>query len=193
MGNQIRIVAGGPPNDFQKIFPNFSTKIYNPFLLWYYFRMARKKKIITPLPTILDYTPAVRLRAALRAKIRDNALLPVEKRLSRYELFVSAGYPESHARALTDMLVENDKFKHVANKGFDADSAKLVIQEIAHDPLVRPEQRLRAAEDMLKVLGLFREGGNDSPTSTILAQLLRDMFKASETRPKIIEVENLNK
>ncbi len=135
----------------------------------------------------LTYTSEFELEAALRENIRLNNALPVSKRRSRYEVLISSGYSEHRARALADILVEQDKFKEIKNKGFDEESAKLVIQEIAHDEHVKPEVRLKAAEDMLKVLGLFRESPSPSDsTGTILAQLLTDMFKRSENKPKIV-------
>lgn len=129
----------------------------------------------------------------LRELIRENNALPLEKRRTKYDLLVSAGYPETKARALADILVEDNNFKIINNRGFDVESAKLVVQEIAHDTSIKPEVRLKAAEDIFKVHGLFKEGpeSNDK-ASAILAQLLSDMFHRSESRPKIVETKEIN-
>jgi hypothetical protein len=138
-------------------------------------------------PMVLDYSPEFAMKERLKMLIFRNLQLPAEARSSKYELLLEAGYPEIKARALADILVEGDKETRLKRRGFDENSAKKVISDIAHDETIKPDVRLKAAEDMLKVLGVFRdnEGGSEK-TSGILAQLLSDIFHKSESRPKIV-------
>jgi len=139
-----------------------------------------------PPPKILEYTPETERILILRTLVKENLALPVSARRSQYDLLLAAGYQEQRARSLSNILVQNGKRIIVAERGFDVESAKLVVSELAHDELVKPEVRLKAAEDMLKVLGIFKESPDfGEGASAILAQLLSDMFKASENRPKI--------
>lgn len=79
------------------------------------------------------------------------------------------------------------------SKGFDTDSAKYIIQEIAHNTNNKPEVRLKAAETILKVTGAYKENDEQDGSASILAQLLSDMFKSSENKPKIpMSIEELS-
>ncbi|MBI2062162.1 MAG: hypothetical protein HYT64_00490 [Candidatus Yanofskybacteria bacterium] len=147
-----------------------------------------QKNFSKKFPSLLEYSEESKCIMLLRQLVKDNSKLPVNKQKSRYDLLLSAGYSEHKARALCSILTENGVTIEVPQKGFDVNSAKLVISELAHDENIKPEVRLKAAEDILKVFGVFSEGGGgDGKASEILAQLLHDMFKRSESRPKIIK------
>ena len=139
-------------------------------------------------PHILEYSPEIAMKERLKKLICQNLELPVEARKSKLDLLIEAGYPEKRARALADILVEGSKTTIISKRGFDEQSAKKVISEIAHDENIKPEVRLKAAEDMLKVLGIYRDTPSDGGAATIMAQLLSDIFAKSESRPKIIEM-----
>ncbi len=138
-------------------------------------------------PHVLDYSPEIQMKERLKQLILLNLQLPIEARKSKLDILIEAGYPEKRAKALADILVEGGKETIINKRGFDENSAKKVISELAHDENIKPEVRLKAAEDMLKTLGLFREQPPDGGAATIMAQLLSDIFKRSESRPKIIE------
>ena len=138
-------------------------------------------------PHVLNYSPEIQMRERLKRLILENNSLPIEARRSKLTLLIEAGYPEEKARMLADILVEGGKETILPKRGFDENSAKKVISDIAHDENNKPDVRLKAAEDMLKILGVFKEPDKDGGAATIMAQLLKDIFDRSENSPKIIE------
>lgn len=128
--------------------------------------------------------------AKLKEIIARNNELPPEKRVTKYDILIEAGYSHEVASALSGQLIQNGKVKVIPQKGFDADSAKLVLQELMHDSLVKDEIRLKAAEDTLKIHGEFKDGSEGSPgsTSAILAGILRDIFNSSTKNSKVKHV-----
>lgn len=84
---------------------------------------------------------------------RENATLPFEDQRTIYELLILAGYPADEVRAADLTLYEDGVPRTLTARGFDASSAKLVVQEILHDPAARSDTRLKAAEMTLKATG----------------------------------------
>ena len=126
--------------------------------------------------------------ARLKELMDENLKRPPEERITKYDLLIQAGYSQEVAASLTGQLIQNGKIRVIPQKGFDSDSAKLVLQELMHDPTVKEETRLKAAEDTLKIHGEFKDGSENAPgtTSAILAGILRDIFDSN--KPKIKQV-----
>lgn len=131
------------------------------------------------------------IRQRLKSLLEEESKLPPEQRTPKYDLMIAAGFPIEVAQAVCGMLIQNGKVKVISRKGFDEDSAKLVIQEIMHDPAAKEETRLKAAEDVLKIEGGFDAGRTGDQTSQILAGLLRDIFQHNTNRSKVLEVEQI--
>lgn len=141
---------------------------------------------------LLNPEPEVEKLHRLKKLAEKNSLLPEEKQKNRYELLLEAGYSKEKARSIENILVENDSETQLKNRGFDANSAKLVIQEIAHDKSLNPDIRLKAAKEMLEVLGLRKSGGDHGEVANTLANILQDIYKNSENRPKLLTVNEVN-
>lgn len=140
---------------------------------------------------MIDWSNDTIRLARLRALVQRNRTLPAGQQLTRYELAIEAGFDEDRARALDNRLIQNQKETKVETRGFDADSAKLVIQEIAHDSETKAETRLKAAELMLEVLGVKKKPSDSSQVALTLANILQDIFDKSEGRPKLISVKEV--
>lgn len=115
--------------------------------------------------------------------IEKNRTLPPALQKSKFALLIDAGFPYDKAIQLSNLLFENGKVKHeIRHRGFDADSAKLTMQEIMHDERNTAEVRLKAATETLKVLDEYKGKNEGDSTSQILAGLLRDIFDANKNR-----------
>lgn len=128
-------------------------------------------------------------RERLKSLILQNQELEPGERKSKYELLVLAGFPDDVAKALSGVLIENGVQKIIPMRGVDTDGAKLVLQEIMHDPSAKDDVRLKAAEDTLKLTGALREPENGDKTSQILAGILRDIASDSRDRTRLYEKE----
>ncbi len=130
-------------------------------------------------------TPKEAIPAEVKEKlielINKNHVLPPALQKSRFTMLVEAGYPYDKAISLCNILFENDHAtREIRHRGFDANSAKLTMQEIMHDERTSPETRLKAATETLKVLGEYDDPETPKDkTANILADILRDVMKSN--------------
>jgi hypothetical protein len=80
------------------------------------------------------------------------------KQVAKYNHLIASGYTEEKARQLSKVLRQDDITTDIDSLGFDEKSAKYIVQEISHDPSIRPETRLKGAAIMLDTLGLKGDG-----------------------------------
>ena len=79
-----------------------------------------------------------------------------KKPLNKGELVVMSGYSKTTATQQIPAVFEQKGVKEeLAILGFDEESAKKVVSEILHNEKVDPGNRLRAAQEVFKVMGSY--------------------------------------
>ena len=126
----------------------------------------------------------------LRELLRQNRMVPPDSRKTKVELLIEAGYPAERVGRFVNTLHEDGKITVVPNRGFDAPSAKLVLQELMHDEYERSDIRIRAAELALKTTGALKDPKSQDETSLVLAGIIRDIFV--QKTPKVVQLESAN-
>lgn len=104
----------------------------------------------------------------LADEIVKNSSVPIEKQKNAQQLLESAGYKTKTARASAKRTI---KQKGVQERlevlGFDADSAKQVVADIMNNKRVNPIARLKATDQIFKVVGSYAPEKRATVTYTI--------------------------
>ena len=97
----------------------------------------------------------------LRQERLADALIANSKRKKPYnkgELLESVGYSRTIAKNEPLRTIEQVGVKQALKaRGFTLEGAKAVVQQIMYSPKTRDENRLRATEQVFKVLGAYTE------------------------------------
>ena len=117
--------------------------------------------------------------------------LPPYTNVIKYQRLIDSGYTEERALLLSKSLVQDGEETEVDNLGYDENSAKLVVQEIAHDRSIKPDTRLKAAETMLSTLGVLKPKGTSDQVALTLAEILQEIYRNSEGKPKVLTVKEV--
>ena len=109
----------------------------------------------------------------LAEKIIENS--KKDKPDNKGVLLESVGYDKTTATKAPKRTFEQKGVKEeLKARGFDEDSAKAVVKEILHNVEVKPDTRLRAAEQVFKVQGSYaaekvkHEFDKDAPINIII-------------------------
>ncbi len=77
-----------------------------------------------------------------------------DKPLNKKELLVDSGYSEKTAGAIAQDIIESEGVQEeLADMGFSIEGAKAVVKQLLYDKRVKATDRLKASDQVFKVLG----------------------------------------
>lgn len=110
------------------------------------------------------------MSTVLQQKLAENIVenLTREEPLNKKELLVSAGYAEATAASIAgDVIQSVGVQRELKELGFSTEGAKAVIEEIMYDKRIKPETRVSAAREMLKVTGGYAPEKKETKTLNV--------------------------